>query len=395
LRRVIIYKANLLPPTQTFVREQALHLRDWTPIFVGRDRVEDGLDLSRFEVVMLENKRSPLSRLAGLWKIIRRGSARSYDLREEEFNKLIRLDADLVHVHFGTQASDAWGVASRLKLPLLVTLHGYDINNYKEWWESGKGGSRNRNYPSRLLALAEEKDVSFLAVSEAIRQRAVEFGIPPDKVEVSYIGVDSERFTPGPEPLHRRTKILFVGRLVEKKGCIYLVQAFNRIQEDFPRAELIVVGSGPLEADLRQHALETDTRVTFTGALSSEAVREYLGESRVVCVPSIVAENGDAEGLPIIVMEAQACGVPVITSARGADLEGIVDGETGFAHDEGDVDRISDCLRRLLTDERLLSVMGAAARRRILDDFDIQDCTRVLERHYSRIAAQLPKLPTG
>src|SRR5690606_30575934 len=144
-----------------------------------------------------------------------------------------------------------WPYVKQIGLPMLVTLHGFDISIKKEWWESGKRGRRKKAYPKRLLQLAQEPNVHFLAVSTAIKKRAVEFGIPEDKITISYIGVDTESIQPGSVTLtHRRNSILYIGRLVEKKGASYLVKAFAKVKAQVSDAELVTVRKGPLEPQL-------------------------------------------------------------------------------------------------------------------------------------------------
>lgn len=133
--------------------------------------------------------------------------------------KLKREAAQIAHVHFGTDAVRIWPALRRLHIPVVVTLHGYDINIYKEWWEQGHGGRWTRTYPTKLLAMADNAKVSFIAVSEAVRLRAIEFGIPAEKVFTKYIGFDVSHFTPGGRPiLERKRQVLYVGRMVEKKA---------------------------------------------------------------------------------------------------------------------------------------------------------------------------------
>jgi glycosyltransferase involved in cell wall biosynthesis len=132
----------------------------------------------------------------------------------------------LLHAHFGVDAITAWPVAKALDLPMIVTLHGYDINICRKWWEAGYGGRVMRKYPSRLLDLAKEPRVRFIAVSEAVRRRAMSYGIPAEKLRVHYIGVDTKKFAPGDRSVvERERRVLFVGRLVEKKGYEYLIRA--------------------------------------------------------------------------------------------------------------------------------------------------------------------------
>ena len=120
----------------------------------------------------------------------------------------------------------------------------------------------------------------------------------------------------------------------------------------------------------------------------SAVVRRQMDDTRVLCLPSITAANGDAEGFGMVLLEAQACGVPVVTSALGGRDEGIREGVTGFAFPEGDDIALAGHLTRLLTDDSLATRMGHQAARFVADNFSLADCTSALERYYSRLAAR-------
>ncbi len=265
---------------------------------------------------------------------------------------------------------------------MLVTLHGYDINIYTEWWESGKGGPRKKKYPRQLLQLAREPRVHFLAVSRAIKNRAIEYGIPKHKITVSYIGVDSHRFRPSGIPIaSRRKRILFVGRLVEKKGASYLIEAFAKLTSDVSDAELVIVGSGPEEMHLKHLARTLNISPIFMGPLTSDEVREQMLQARLFCLPSITAANGDAEGLPIVILEALASGLPVITSANGAVGEIVHHGYNGLCFPERDVERLRTHLRDLLLSESLIDI-GNNARRSVEENMTKAICGKQLETIY-------------
>src|SRR5699024_5679577 len=149
------------------------------------------------------------------------------------------------------------------------------------------------------------------------------YGIPDEKVTVSYIGVDTQRFQPQGRPVTQRLKrILFVGRMVEKKAPQLLVRAFAQARKNVEDAELVMIGDGPLLEETRALAVHLGAPVTFLGTCPHSEVQKQLHQARVMCLPSVTAENGDAEGLPTVIVEAQACGVPVVTSARGGATEG-------------------------------------------------------------------------
>lgn len=385
---VIVYKSRLLPYSETFIREQVRMLSGWRGILAGDAMVRKGLPLDGLDVRVLGYRHRLARRLANLGSPYLIWSwARLRALKAER--------ADLLHIHFATDAYRIWPLARQLDLPTLVTLHGYDITTYRSWWEAGNGGRNMRKFPSGLLRLAQDHRVHFIAVSKAIRDSAIEFGLPEDKITVRHIGVDTTRFTPGPTPVAERRDVLYVGRLVEKKGCYYLLQAFEQIQERFPESQLVIVGDGPLGAELRAYARERGIRAIFRGALPAEQVRECLDRARVFCLPSITADSGDAEGLGIVLLEAQAAGVPAITSARGGAQEGIVHGCTGFAHAEKDVGALRDGLTALLESDELATRFGINGRRHVVENMDIRDCMARLETVYDHHAFSHPSMAAG
>jgi glycosyltransferase involved in cell wall biosynthesis len=292
----------------------------------------------------------------------------------------------LVHAHFATDAVRLWPTVARMGLPMVVTLHGYDINTRADWWRAGHGGWLMRTYPDRLLAMARDEAVHFIAVSNAIRRAAIAYGLPSDRLTVKHIGVDTGKFAPVGETISKRNPdVLFVGRLVEKKGGTYLIRAAASLRERVPRLRLIFVGDGPQRQALIAEARELRVNAEFLGAQPHTEVRRQLGSARVLCVPSVTAQNGDAEGLPIAILEAQAAGIPVVTSAEGGCEEAIIDQVTGFAFAERDVSQLATRLETLMLDGVRADAMSREAVDFIYRFFEISLCTRALESHYDRI----------
>ena len=377
MNKVIVFKSHLLPKSETFIRSQILSLKNWQYTLVGLQKINNGLDISDLNIMLLAGHTRLITRCFRLIESLH------HKPNKNDVNLLKSLNADLIHVHFATEAVKYFPLFSSLNIPILITLHGFDIRTYKTWWEQGKGGALMRNYPRNLLALASTSNVHFIAVSESIKRSAVEYGIPEEKVTVNYIGVDTEQFAPSPNPIQNRKDILFIGRLVEKKGCIYLLKAFKELQESFPDSKLIVVGSGPLEHDLIRYSQENHIRAEFVGPQTPEQILAFLATARIFCLPSITADNGDAEGLPISILEAQACGVPVVTSAKGGNGEGIRDGSSGYSFDEKDVKTLTKLLAELLLDDKLVKKFSKNARDHITEKMDIRNCSRELEKIYS------------
>jgi glycosyltransferase involved in cell wall biosynthesis len=379
-RCVAIYRTQILPLSETFVRDQALALRRWHPVLVG-EREAKALPIEGLAVrTAFSGPATFGQRAAGM-------ISRSLGLAPPRMTGLMRRVApSLIHVHFGFDGVEAWPIARRLGLPLLVTLHGSDITIRMDWFAQGRAGRRWQGYPTRLARLAREERVTFIAISENIRQAALAAGLPESRIVVRRIGIDRSRFAPGGTPVGRRAPIiLFLGRLVEKKGCLHLLEAFERIRARLPQAELVIGGDGPERAKLAQRA-ESIGGVRFVGAFTREVATTLLGEARVFCLPSITAESGDAEGLPLVILEAQASGVPVVTSARGGATEGIEDGVTGYAFGEGDVAALTERLMVLLTDDALVEAFSLAGPRFIAENHDLYRQTAQLEALYDQVA---------
>jgi glycosyltransferase involved in cell wall biosynthesis len=378
MRTVLVYRSVLLPYSEVFIRNQLATCRAWRPVLVGR-RLLHELPLDGFEVRVLG------PRPAGM---VRRVATKLRNLLGwPEGADILRGDnPGLLHAHFGPDAVEAGPLAQALGVPMVVTLHGFDVMTDRAWWESGRRGFSMRNYPRALLQLAQSRRVQFVAVSEAAREAAVAFGIPRAKVAVRYIGVDPGRFRPGPVPIDRRPRrVLFVGRLVEKKGCEYLLQAMAAAKARVADAQLLIVGDGPLREQLEEMAAMLGVPARFAGTRTQEELKTDLDGSRVLCLPSVRASNGDAEGFGLVLLEAQAAGVPVVSSAIGGAQEGLLDGVTGFRFAERDVETLAARLTDLLTDDGLALRMAAAAPQFVARRFDLHRCTRDLEDLYDSL----------
>jgi glycosyltransferase involved in cell wall biosynthesis len=164
-------------------------------------------------------------------------------------------------------------------------------------------------------------------VSTAMREEAARIGLQPKQLFVLPMGVDlKERFTPDPQVERSRDKLLFVGRLVPKKGLCHLLDALPLVLQQYPTACLSIAGFGPKEALLRAQArrLGIGDHVRFLGAVSQAELPALYRKAAVFAAPFVRDPTGDQEGLPVVVMEAIGCGCPVVVGnvAGIADLLG-------------------------------------------------------------------------
>jgi len=366
MSKVLVFKETVLPPSETFILSQMSALQRYQAQLCGLERSRPGLPLKN-DVVLLADSSAAFARLRA--KIYRRiGIAPLFH------NRVRRLRPDLIHAHFASGGYSAMPLARSLKVPLVVTLHGADITVR----------ARRSTRHTELMKQA----ALFLCVSAFIRARALEAGFPEEKLRVHYIGIDRELFVPPDVPKPEK-RVLFVGRLVEKKGCEYLLRAMQVVQKEDPACELTIIGDGPLRAQLLTLAGELQVRYDFLGAQPATVVRTALGAARVLCAPSVTAANGDSEGLPIAIAEAQAMGVPVVGSIHAGIPEIIVDGVTGLLAAERDTKALTNALSTLLHDDSMWSNFHRAAPMHIKDKFDIRAQAKVLEDIYDSLVASV------
>jgi glycosyltransferase involved in cell wall biosynthesis len=270
---------------------------------------------------------------------------------------------DVVHAHqvWATPSRMAAATARLRRQPVAVTDHGLL-------------GSRPRPRS------ADRRVHRFLTVS---RYSAEVLGVPEDRTTVIYGGVDPRRFSPGP-PAVKRSGVLFVGRLTPHKGVDRLLQALPA------GAELTVVGTAghdlrPPESGyaawLRRLAGEDGRRVRFLGAVSDAELLELYRTTAVMVLPSVEETCYGkririSELLGLSVLEAMACGAPVVASSLGGLREVVRHGETGFLFQPGDVDGLRRRLEELLGDPQLVRRLGDAAHQLATERFTWDACAR-------------------
>jgi glycosyltransferase involved in cell wall biosynthesis len=204
------------------------------------------------------------------------------------------------------------------------------------------------------------RGVPFLAISESTRNDLVRRGIPRDRVAVVRCGLDHSRYAVTVPPETRAHPIvLFVGRLRKYKGAQYLIRAFPDILRSVPEARLNIVGDGPYRANLERLAtsLKIGDRIGFLGALSHRDKVDALNQAQVAAAPS------PKEGWGLTVIEANACGTPVVASRSPGLVESVRDGETGILVPHGDVAALAGAITGLLQDRaRRLAMAEAGVR---------------------------------
>jgi glycosyltransferase involved in cell wall biosynthesis len=249
-------------------------------------------------------------------------------------------------VVLGTWAyPDGWAtvrLAREAGLPVAVKVHGCDV-----LWGL-------QQYPDRIARTAEALRGADLviAVSRDLARNVADLGVPADRIEVVYNGVDADRFHPGPKDQARARvgltgdvpNVLFVGALVPVKGLDYLLPACSKLMAGGFRFRCHVVGSGPLRPDLERQAdqLGLKDTVLFHGPKPHDELPDWYRAADLFILPS------RSEGVPGVLMEAMACGTPFVASRVGGvpEVADLGDGELVSA---GDVDRMATAIRDVLS----------------------------------------------
>lgn len=375
---VFIYRDQLLPYSETFIPAQGGSLARYGAVYVGSSRLTAALDHQK--TIVLDE----ISTSGRLWK----GMYKVAGVVSPHWVRVLRQQRPvLVHAHFGGDGGFVQPLCQRLKIPLVVTCHGYDATWDTPGWTTIRSQGdffralllRKRD---RALATADR----IVAVSQFICDQLVRRGGAADKIVVHYIGIDRRRFRPC--VVQRDPIVLYVGRLVEKKGVEYLVRAMVAVQRQVPGVRLGIIGDGELRSHLQSLTDRLSVRTQFLGQQPPDQVRHWMNRAQVFCGPSIIARSGDAEGFGMVFAEAQAMGLPVVSFATGGIPEAVIHGETGLLAPEKDTEQLAKNLIRLLADAELRQKFALAGQAHVAAKFDLQKNTGQLETIYDEVVEQ-------
>ncbi len=368
---IVVFRIQLLPISETFIVTQAAAMRRFSPFFVGWRRMA-GIELPEDTSWTVDG--------GGLAGRLRELRFRYAGPTRAQIARLRARAPRLVYAHFAPDGYAAMQLAERLGVPLVTALHGFDVTMSDQAIAATRLGREYLHGRSGL----QKKGALFLSCSAYVRRRSLEMGYPADRTIVHSIGVDVERFQP-PAAGRREKMVLFVGRLVEKKGCASLLEAMAEVQQHSPWVELVVIGGGPLRAEYEARAAGLGLRCRFLGTQPAAMVREWMARATVFCVPSVVAASGDAEGFGMVFIEAQAMGLPVVSTLSGGIPEAVEHGETGLLVTERDSMALAAALLALIENDELWRRYSAAGRKRVVSQFNLLRQTERLENVFTRL----------
>jgi glycosyltransferase involved in cell wall biosynthesis len=269
----------------------------------------------------------------------------------------------LIHAHWlFPQGLVAAIVCALVKDPpkILCTSHGGDLYGLQgllfKW----------------IKSVVIRKSHALTVVSNSMKAEVLEMGCQRSKIFVIPMGADlAHTFCPS----HRKAnqnELLFVGRLVEKKGLRYLIDALPAVINRFPDTHLNIVGDGPDRRALchRSVRLGVEKNVTFHGAVAHADLTKFYNASEIFVFPSVIGKDGDREGFGLVLVEAMGCGCAVISTNLAAMKDIVVDGVTGLVVSQKSSLQLADTINLLLEAPSTRRKMGELARTRVLEKFD-------------------------
>jgi colanic acid/amylovoran biosynthesis glycosyltransferase len=287
---------------------------------------------------------------------------------------------DVVHCHFGPYGLLAAGLRDLglLEGRIMTTFHGYDVTSFP------------RRYGTGIYRFLFEHGDLYTVNSSFTAEQVKRLGCPPDRIMKLPMGADLSRFVFRERQAARTDaiRILTVGRLVEVKGIEYGIRALAKIMPEFPEVTYQIIGDGPRRRGLERltDRLGLVRHVKFLGRRTRDEVAALYGSAHLFLLPSIVARDGAEEGQGLVLVEAQASGLPVVASRVGGIPETVDEGRSALLVPPGDADALADGLRLLLRQRERWGSMGRLGRQYVETHYDIEKLNDELVRIYRRLS---------
>jgi glycosyltransferase involved in cell wall biosynthesis len=379
-KHVELHIFSLLPPIHEIVHNEAKYL-------LARARYSPFMSLEVLAAQLYFLRRSPLRYIRSLAKTIRqtwhepKTLARALALFPKSVlfaRRMQELDIQHAHAHFVWLEGIAAGIAAEL-IGITFTIHPHAFGLF----------SRNRSD----VRFALENATKVVTVSSYHRNFIDKLcpRIHSKDIAIVHYGVNTQLFRPDP---HRAAnaplRILSVGRLVEKKGYEYLIEACGLLRNRGVEFECNIVGGGrqrKVEFQSRIDELGLQRHINLLGALSQDDILELYQTSDVFALACTSASNGDQDGMPNVLIEAMSCALPVVTTPIAGIPDLVVNDENGRLVDARDATALADALEELINQSQLRRRLGDQARRTVIRDYQIEQNAEALAHIFKTVAA--------
>jgi colanic acid/amylovoran biosynthesis glycosyltransferase len=291
---------------------------------------------------------------------------------------LEKTNARLLHIYFGQIAVHLVPLIHTWGNPSIVSFHGADVTV-----DMNKPAYREAT--QQMLAVVK----LVLVRSESLQRALADVGCDPAKIELQRTGipVDEFPFRERSSPQNGEWQFVQAGRLIEKKGLPVTLRAFATFLSQYPNATLTIAGEGPLIGQLQDLArqLNIDGRVSFTGFVSQEQLREIHYRSHIFVHPSQIGHDRNQEGIPNSMLEAMASGLPVFATEHGGIPEAIENRVSGVLVPERDAEALARAMLDAAEDRGFLSQIARSGAEVVRKNFNLEVQARRLEDIYLRL----------
>ncbi|MDC1505815.1 glycosyltransferase [Winogradskyella sp.] len=271
---------------------------------------------------------------------------------------LISENIELVLAEYGTTGAQVFSICEHLEIPLIVHFHGYDASRYDliEWHKD--------LYPKMF-----EYASGLIAVSEDMKKDLINLGANEDKIVVNPYGPNNSFLKLNPD--YFSNNFLAVGRFIDKKAPYNTIMAFNEVQKTFPQLKLVMLGGGYLLNSSKNlvKLLKLEDKIKILGKIEHSELLKYFENAFCFVQHSVIADDGDSEGTPVAILEAQASGLPIISTYHKGIKEAVIHKETGYLVNEYDVSNMINYMKKLAADRELCQNMGKRAKEHIEQNY--------------------------
>lgn len=310
-------------------------------------------------------------------KLLSIGSRSSVSLFHKRALKrfLLQNNVKAVLAEYGPSGVAVMDICRQTGIPLIVHFFGADAYERQILNDVG------RRYPELF-----QKAAAIVAVSTAMKQHLIEMGAPSEKISWNPCGADTNLFKSA-DPENAPPTFLAIGRFVDKKAPQLILLSFQKVVQAVPEARLIMVGDGILweSCKILARSLNIANGVDFLGHKSHPDLAVLMANVRGFVQHSVQTSSGDSEGTPVAILEASAAGLPVVATRHGGIVDIVIEGETGFLVDEGDIDGMAHYLIKLARMPSLASQLGRAGQEHVKQHFSldmtIDNLWEIIEKH--------------
>ncbi len=289
-------------------------------------------------------------------------------------------NAKLIHAHFGQSGVYALKIKKALGVPLITTFYGYDLSRQ----------STIKKFIKEYKFLFQEGEL-FIVEGPSMKSKLVSLGCPREKIQIQRIAISLDRIqfrVRKPKKPNEKVILIFAGRFVEKKGLVYALKAIEQVRKKHKNFEFRILGDGPLKPVLEEF-IKNNNMESYVKMLGFLTYENYLSEMQTADIfvhPSVTASDGDSEGgAPTTILEAQAMGMPVVSSYH-ADIPNIVvPDKSALLSEEKDMETLSQNIIYLLENQKVWEQMGHIGRKFVESHHDIKKAVGALEDKYDSL----------